>query len=28
VDDVDADEREGPAMKKRRVDGAGGAIAV
>lgn len=28
VDDVDADEREGPAMKKRRVDGPGGAIAV
>jgi hypothetical protein len=28
VDDVDADEREGPAMKKRRLDGQGGAIAV
>ena len=28
VDDVDADEREGPATKKRRLDGQGGAIAV
>jgi forkhead box protein K len=28
VDDVDADEPKGPAMKKRRLDGQGGAIAV